>query len=71
MRPQHGKRYQIRSCTGMDRLKHFLELRKSGAWSFLVGGVIYLVDSGNERGLRYSVVHILAVGDYPEWHGRA
>ena len=60
---QHGKRYQIRSCTGMDRLKHFLELRKSGAWSFLVGGVICLVDSGNERGLRYSVVHILAVGD--------
>ena len=46
----------------MDRLKHFLELRKSGAWSFLVGGVICLVDSGNERGLRYSVDHILAVG---------
>ena len=59
---QHGESYQIRSCTGMDRLKHFLELRKSGAWSFLVGGVICLVDSGNERGLRYSVDHILAVG---------
>ena len=33
----------------IDRLKIFLDSMGGGAWPFLVGGVICLVDSVNER----------------------
>jgi hypothetical protein len=35
----------------IDRLKLFLDLEGGGAWPFLVGGVICLVNSDNERDL--------------------
>ncbi len=35
----------------IDRLKIFLDSMVGGAWPFLVGGVICLVDSVNERDL--------------------
>eukprot|EP00997_Jenningsia_sp_PLL12_P008972 NODE_583_length_1586_cov_140.518543_g479_i0.p5 GENE.NODE_583_length_1586_cov_140.518543_g479_i0~~NODE_583_length_1586_cov_140.518543_g479_i0.p5 ORF type:complete len:71 (+),score=15.58 NODE_583_length_1586_cov_140.518543_g479_i0:28-213(+) len=35
----------------IDRLKAFLDSAEGGAWPFLVGGVICLVDSVNERDL--------------------
>ena len=35
----------------IDRLKIFLDSMGGGAWPFLVGGVICLVDSVNERDL--------------------
>ena len=36
----------------IDRLKFFLDSMGGGAWPFLVGGVICLVNSDNERDLR-------------------
>ena len=36
----------------IDRLKIFLDSMGGGAWPFLVGGVICLVNSDNERDLR-------------------
>ena len=35
----------------IDRLKSFLDFTEGGAWSFLVRGVIRLVNSVNERDL--------------------
>ena len=35
----------------IDRWKLFLDLEGGGAWPFLVGGVICLVNSVNERDL--------------------
>ncbi len=35
----------------IDRLKLFLDILGGGAWPFLVGGVICLVNSDNERDL--------------------
>jgi hypothetical protein len=35
----------------IDRLKIFLDSMDSGAWPFLVGGAICLVNSVNERDL--------------------
>ncbi len=35
----------------IDRLKFFLDSMGGGAWPFLVGGVIRLVNSVNERDL--------------------
>ena len=35
----------------IDRLKIFLDFMGGGAWPFLVGGVICLVNSVNERDL--------------------
>ncbi len=35
----------------IDRLKFFLDSMGGGAWPFLVGGVICLVNSVNERDL--------------------
>ena len=35
----------------IDRLKFFLDAMGVGAWPFLVGGVICLVNSVNERDL--------------------
>jgi len=42
-------------------MKHFLDISKSGAWPFLVGGVICLVDSDNERSLHLSIVGTLVL----------
>ncbi len=43
----------------IDRLKIFLDSMGGGAWPFLVGGVICLVNSVNERdlGLLNSLAH--------------
>ena len=57
---QHGKRYLDSTWEGCDRLKHSLDDSESGAWSFLVGEVICLVDSDNERGLHLPVAGALA-----------
>ncbi len=40
----------------IDRLKLFLDSMGGGAWPFLVGGVICLVNSVNERDLSLLVV---------------
>jgi hypothetical protein len=40
----------------IDRWKIFLDLEGGGAWPFLVGGVICLVNSVNERDLVAMVV---------------
>jgi len=42
-------------------MKHFLDNSESGAWPFLVGGVICLVDSDNERGLHLSIAGALVL----------
>ena len=57
---QHGERYLDSTWTGYDRLKHSRDNSASGAWSFLVGEVICLVDSDNERGLHLPVAGALA-----------
>ena len=46
----------------IDRLKIFLDSMGGGAWPFLVGGVICLVNSVNERDRRLlnSAVHASA-----------
>ena len=41
----------------IDRLKIFLDSMGGGAWPFLVGGVICLVDSDNGRDLSVLVGH--------------
>ena len=47
----------------IDRLKLFLDIMGGGAWPFLVGGVICLVNSDNERDLNLlnncSAVHVV------------
>ncbi len=47
----------------IDRLKIFLDSMGGGAWPFLVGGVICLVNSVNERDLDLlnSLHHLLMV----------
>ena len=49
----------------IDRLKIFLDSMGGGAWPFLVGGVICLVNSVNERDL-----DLLNSSSYPRivWH---
>ena len=42
----------------IDRLKLFLDSMGSGAWPFLVGGVICLVNSDNERDLSILISYI-------------
>ena len=42
-------------------MKHFLDNSESGAWPFLVGEVICLVDSDNERGLHLSIAGALVL----------
>ncbi len=44
----------------IDRLKFFLDSMGGGAWPFLVGGVICLVNSVNERDL-----DLLNSAEYP------
>ena len=41
----------------IDRLKIFLDSMGGGAWPFLVGGVICLVNSDNERDLNLLTSH--------------
>jgi hypothetical protein len=48
---QHGERYQVRTLEGLTDCGLFLDSLDGGAWPFLVGGVICLVDSDNERDL--------------------
>lgn len=59
---QHGERYQVRTIQGLTDCELFLDLSDGGAWPFLVGGVICLVDSDNERDLCLTIVHSLAWG---------
>ena len=40
----------------IDRLKTFLDSVDSGAWPFLVRGVVCQVDSGNERDLNLLIM---------------
>ncbi len=50
----------------IDRLKIFLDSMGGGAWPFLVGGVICLVNSVNERDLNLLTSRtILPDGDNP------
>ncbi len=61
----------------IDRLRFFLDFTEGGAWSFLVRGVIRLVNSVNERDLnllikvqgllRLSIVSLLWVYT-PSWN---
>ncbi len=46
---QHGETHQVQTWEGLTVWKHFLDFMGGGAWPFLVGGVICLVDSDNER----------------------
>ena len=46
---QHGKTHPVRTPLGLTDWKLFLDLVVGGAWPFLVGGVICLVYSDNER----------------------
>jgi hypothetical protein len=57
----------------IDRLKIFLDSMGGGAWPFLVGGVICLVNSVNERDLdllnstRYSLDTLLLLRGTIGW----
>ena len=46
---QHGATYQARTQKGLTEWWLFLDTVGGGAWPFLVGGVICLVNSVNER----------------------
>ena len=48
---QHGKTYQGNILIGLTAWQRFLDSMGGGAWPFLVGGVICLVNSVNERDL--------------------
>lgn len=48
---QHGKTYQDQTVLGMTGYWVFHDSSGSGAWPFLVRGVICLVNSDNERDL--------------------
>ena len=48
---QRGKTYQGRTRVGLTGKTFFQDFLVSGAWPFLVGGVICLVNSDNERDL--------------------
>ena len=48
---QHGKTYQRKTWVGLTDWELFLDSMGGGAWPFLVGGVICLVNSVNERDL--------------------
>ena len=52
----------------IDRLKIFLDSMGGGAWPFLVGGVICLVNSVNERDLSLlnSLDYRMIVADFLE-----
>ena len=46
---QHGKPHQARTLEGLTDWELFLDSVGGGAWPFLVGGAICLVNSDNER----------------------
>ena len=46
---QHGKPHQARTPEGLTDWELFLDSVGGGAWPFLVGGAICLVNSDNER----------------------
>lgn len=46
---QHGKTYPARTLGGLTDWELFLDSVGGGAWPFLVGGAICLVNSDNER----------------------
>ena len=48
---QHGETYQGKTWVGLTDWELFLDSMGGGAWPFLVGGVICLVNSVNERDL--------------------
>ena len=48
----------------IDRLKIFLDSMGGGAWPFLVGGVICLVNSVNERDLDLQIVRRTLLGSF-------
>ena len=48
---QHGETYQRKTWVGLTDWELFLDSMGGGAWPFLVGGVICLVNSVNERDL--------------------
>ena len=48
---QHGETYQVKTWVGLTDWELFLDSMGGGAWPFLVGGVICLVNSVNERDL--------------------
>ena len=48
---QHGETYQVKTWVGLTDWELFLDSVGGGAWPFLVGGVICLVNSDNERDL--------------------
>lgn len=47
----------------IDRLKIFLDSMGGGAWPFLVGGVICLVNSDNERDSSLLNSHLILMND--------
>ena len=61
---QRGKTYQGRTNVGLTGKKFFHNYLVSGAWPFLVGGVICQVKSGNERdfGLLINKVALAMLG---------
>ena len=53
---QHGETYQVKTWVGLTDWELFLDSMGGGAWPFLVGGVIRLLNCDNERDLlRYLV----------------
>ena len=67
---QHGETYRVRTLWGLTDWELFLDLVNGGAWPFLVGGLICLVNSENERDLNLlnSMIKVaflgLRFGDY-------
>ena len=49
---QHGETYQTKTSEGLTDEEVFQDWMGGGAWPFLVGGVICLVNSDNERDFR-------------------
>jgi hypothetical protein len=47
---QHGETHSARTLKGLTDWELFLDSVDGGAWPFLVGGAICLVNSDNERG---------------------
>ena len=55
----------------IDRLKIFLDSMGGGAWPFLVGGVICLVNSVNERDLSLLTSNAYPLSQLPSGYVRA
>lgn len=58
---QHGKTYQDRIASRIDRLKSFHDFLYGGAWPFLVRGLICLVNSDNVRDLNILFRQLLSL----------